>query len=137
MPEQPPPAASPPRAVRIAAVIAAVQGAALAGLGLFEAGKTAFGRPTSSSGGLAVAVLALAGAVVLVLLARGLARGRGWSRSPMIVLQLLALPVGYSLAVPSGQPVYGVPVLILAAAELYLLFTPEAREALERPPPRF
>jgi hypothetical protein len=73
--------------------------------------------------------MAVAGGAVLVLLGRALLRIRGWARSPVIVLQLLALPVGYSLAFQAGLPVYGGPILVLAVAELYLLFTPEARAA--------
>jgi hypothetical protein len=48
------------------------------------------------------------------------------------VLQLLALPVGYSLAFQAGLPGYGGPILVLAVAELYLLFTPESRSSFPR-----
>jgi hypothetical protein len=64
-----------------------------------------------------------------VLLARGLARLAGWARTPVVVLQLLALPVGYSLGIQAGLLAYGAPILLAAVAVLYLLFTPEARAA--------
>jgi hypothetical protein len=118
-----------PGAVRLAALVAALEGAALLGLGGFYAAKTALQRPDSYGRALLGAAMALVGGALLVLLARALARLRSWSRSPVIVLQLLALPVGYSLAFQAGLPVYGGPILVLAVAELYLLFTPEARAA--------
>jgi hypothetical protein len=50
----------------------------------------------------------------------------------MVVLQLLALPVGYSLAFQAGRVGYGGPILVAALVVLYLLFTPPARAALDR-----
>ena len=55
------------------------------------------------------------------------------ARSPVLVLELLALPVSYSLAIQAGRVGYGGPILISALAVLYLLFTPSAREILNRP----
>jgi hypothetical protein len=123
---EPAPAPAP---VRLAALVAAVEGVALVGLGAFYAVKTAVQRPDSYGRALFGAAMALLAGACLLLLGRGLARVRGWARSPVIVLQLVALPVGYSLAFQAGLPAYGGPILVLAVAELYLLFTPEARDA--------
>jgi hypothetical protein len=76
--------------------------------------------------------LAFAGATVLGLCARGLLRLRAAARTPVVVLQVLALPVGYSMAFQAGVLVYGGPILIAALVVLYLLFTPPARAALDR-----
>ena len=47
--------------------------------------------------------------------------------------QLLLAALAYTTAFQGGLPLIGVPVLVLVAAELYLLATPEARLAyLER-----
>jgi hypothetical protein len=119
-------------AVRLAALVAAVEGGALLGLGVFYLIKTAVQRPDSYGRALFGALFALAGGALLLVLARGLGGARGWARSPVIVLQVLALPVGYSLAFQAGLPGYGGPILVLAAAELYLLFTPESRAAFWR-----
>jgi hypothetical protein len=118
-----------PRTVRLAALLAAVEGLALLGLGAFYAGKIGLQRPDSYGRALLGAAMAVAGGALLVLLGRALGRLRGWARSPVIVLQLLALPVGYSLAFQAGLPAYGGPILALAVTELYLLFTPDARAA--------
>jgi hypothetical protein len=56
------------------------------------------------------------------------------ARSPVVLIQLLALPVGYSLGLQAGRPVAGVPILLLAVAVLVALFTPTARAALDRMP---
>ena len=128
------------RTVRFAALVAVVQGWALIALGLLVAVLTAVHTPDSYGRAALSAVLAAAGGVLLLLLGRAVGRARAWARTPVMVLQLLALPVGYTLAFPSGQPLYGIPVLLLAVAELYLLFAPESRAALghaagERTPP--
>ena len=60
---------------------------------------------------LAVVGFALLGAVVLVLCARGLLALRPSSRSPVVLLQLIALPVGYSLGIQAGRLLVGVPIL--------------------------
>ncbi|MEN3359561.1 MAG: hypothetical protein V7637_3543 [Mycobacteriales bacterium] len=129
------PESAPPPVVRWAAALAAAEGGALLGLGAFYAAKTAVDRPDSYGRALFGAAFALAGGALLMLLARGLVRLRGWARTPVVVLQLLALPVGYSLAFQAGLPAYGGPVLLLAVATLYLLFTPESRAAFWREPP--
>jgi hypothetical protein len=110
--------------------VAAAEGVALLGLGGFYALKVALQRPESYPRALLGAAMALAGGAFLVLLALAVRHVRRWARSPLIVLQLLALPVGYSLAFQAGLPGYGGPILVLAVVELYLLFTPRARAAL-------
>src|SRR5206468_1053537 len=66
------------------------------------------------------------------LCARGLLRLRSAARTPVIVLQVLAIPVAYDIAFPAGRPAIGGPILAAVLAVLYLLFTPPAREALDR-----
>jgi hypothetical protein len=83
-------------------------------------------------GALAIVGFALLGALVLAGCARGLLGLRPSSRSPVVLIQLLALPVGYSLGIQAGRPAFGLPVLALAIAVLVLLFTPSARAALDR-----
>jgi hypothetical protein len=115
--------------VRLAALIAATEGVALFALGVAYVVKTAVQRPDSYGRALFGAALALLGGVLLALLARGLDHLAGWARTPVILLQLIALPVGYSLGIQAGLIAYGGPILVAAAAVLYLLFTPEARSA--------
>jgi hypothetical protein len=96
--------------------------------------KTAVGHPDSLGRALLGAALAFTGAVALAFGARGLLRLQPASRTPVVVLQILALPVAYSLAFQAGRVAYGGPMLVAALAVLYLLFTPPARSALDRAP---
>ncbi|GAC1612013.1 MAG: hypothetical protein NVS3B26_30690 [Mycobacteriales bacterium] len=59
--------------------------------------------------------------LVLALLARAIRRCHGWARSPAIVLELVALPVGVGLLQGHLWGVGG-PVLLVAGATLYHLF---------------
>jgi hypothetical protein len=81
---------------------------------------------------VAIVAFALLGAAVLALCARGLLRLRPSARSPVILVQLLALPIGYSLGIQAGRALVGVPILIAAIAVLVLLMTPSSRQALDR-----
>jgi hypothetical protein len=121
-----------PQSVRAASLILFLEALALVGIAVFYLYDTAAGTPHSVAGALLGAALALLGAAVLVLGARGLLRLRPAARTPIVVLQLLALPVSYSLAFQAGLPAIGGPILIAALAVIYLLFTPPARAALDR-----
>lgn len=94
--------------------------------------KIVIGHPESLARALLEVAFALLGAAMLGLGARGLLHLRPSARTPVIVLQLLALPVGYSLAFQAGLVAYGGPILVVALAVLYLLFTPPVREVMDR-----
>ena len=115
-------------AVARAALLVAVEGVALVLLGLGYGLAGVLGEPLSRAGTLLEAAFAVLVGVLVLLVARGLARRQGWSRSPAVVLQLLALPVGVGL-VQAEVWYAAVPVLGLAAAVLYQLATAEARLA--------
>ena len=114
--------------VALAAALVGVEGVALVLLGVVYGGAGLVGDPFDRTATLLEAGLAvLAGALVL-LVARGLGDVRWWARSLAVVLQLLALPVGYGL-VQGRVWLAAVPVLLLAGSVLYLLMTTEARLA--------
>ena len=127
---------TPARAVRLAALLAGLEGLGLVGLAVFFVVELVVATPSDAGTALATTVFELLGGAVLLGVAHGLRRARRWARSPSVALQIVFLPVGYTLAFQAGQPEWGVPVLVLAVGELYLLFTPEARAALghSRPP---
>ena len=58
-----------------------------------------------------------------------LARRRGWARGPAVVLELLQLPIGYTIVTTAG-PVRGLPVLLAGLLALGLLLAPATRAAL-------
>ena len=109
-----------------------VEAAALVVAAAILIGKTTTGHPHDVAGALLLAGLCVAGAVLLGLAARGVLALRPSSRTPIVVVQILALPVSYSLAFQAHRVGYGAPILLAALAVLYLLFTPPARAALDR-----
>ena len=111
-----------------AALLVGVEGAALTVLGLGYGVAGVVGEPFDRLGTLIEAAFVVLVGLLVLLVARGMTRAAGWSRSPAVVLQLLAVPVGVGLV--QGQVFYAaVPVLGLAAGVLYHLAAPEARLA--------
>jgi hypothetical protein len=125
----------PPRPLIVACVIIALESLGLLVAAAILLIKTATGSPDSLGRALLDAAFALAGALVLGFGARGLLHLRPAARSPVLLLQLLAVPVAYVLVFQADRVAYGGPILIAALAVAYLLFTPPAREALDREPP--
>ena len=111
-----------------AALLVALEGVVLTLLGLGYGVAGLVGDPFDRAATLLEAAFTAVAGVLVLLVARGLRRVAGWARSPAVVVQLLALPVGVGLV--QGQVWYAaVPVLLLAGSVLYLLATPEARLA--------
>lgn len=109
-----------------AAALVGLQGAALVLLGVAYGVAGLLGEPFDRTATVLEALLAVGAGLLVLLVARGLWRTQGWARSPAVVVQLLALPVGVGLV--QGRVWYAaVPVLVLAGSVLYLLATPEAR----------
>lgn len=119
-----------PRAVRWAAAVLVVEALGLIALGALVFIKVLTGSPSSVVFAIIAGLMATGTGVVLLALGRAVRRCRGWAYVPVIVLQGVALPVGYSLAVEAGLWQYGGPVLLLAVAELCLLVTPSSRRVL-------
>jgi len=124
-----------PAQVRAAVVIVALQGLAFAVGAAVLVVKTIVGHPDSVARALLGAAFALLGAVVLGSCARGLLALRPAARTPVVVIELRALPCGDSLGFQAGLMAYAAPILVSALAVLYLLFTPPARRALDRERP--
>jgi hypothetical protein len=122
---------TPPREIVGAAALSALEGVVLAGIAVLLVVKTAVGNPNSVLGALSGALLALFGAAVLIGLARPILRLRRWARTPIVVLQVIWLPVGFSLTFQAGLPGYGAPLLAVALAILVLFATPGGRGAFD------
>jgi hypothetical protein len=119
--------------VRRAALVVAVEAAALGVVALVLLYLTITSTPDSVGRALAEVVYVGFFAVLLGAAAVGLWRVSGWARGPVVVLQLLLGLFGYYSAFEWGGAWVGLPLLVLVGTELYLLATPEARLAfLER-----
>jgi hypothetical protein len=118
-----------PRSVRQAAALVAVEAAGFVVLALVLLWLTLTGDPDSVPRALAEVVLAGLAAGLLGAAAAGLRHLAGWARGPVVALQVFFGASGFVAAFQAGRPDIGVPVLVLVAAVLYLLATPEARLA--------
>jgi hypothetical protein len=115
--------------LRWAAVVVGVEAVALALVALWLLYLVITSTAASVGAALGEVVFVAAGSGVLAAAAVGLRRVAGWARGPVVVLQLLLAALAYTTAFDAGRPAIGLPVLVLVAAELYLLATPEARLA--------
>lgn len=120
-----------PRRLTAAAAITALEGLALAGLGVYMlyvgiAGDS-HSLQTAETGGITLLVLA----ALPLIAARGLRLGRRWSRGPALITQLMSLPVAWTLWTTGGaMTVAAVALALGAVAVLGLLVNPTATEAL-------
>jgi len=120
-----------PSTVRQAAVVVALEGAALLGVAAVLLARHLGGvqdQPWLSGYGTA-AWFVIMGAGVL---AAGWAlwTGRRWGRGIAVFAQLLLLPVAWYMGVGSQRWVYAIPVGVVALATLGLLFTPSTLQWL-------
>ncbi|MEP6851954.1 MAG: hypothetical protein ABJA87_04765 [bacterium] len=121
-----------PGEIRLVAAVLALQASGLVIIAVVLVTKTLIGDPRRVAGALSAVALAVAAAAILLFAARSLLRLRPGLRTPVIVLELLALPVGYSLGFQAGRMGYAAPLLLSAVLVLYLLFTPAVRALLDR-----
>jgi len=128
-------AAGRPPGLTVACVVLGIEALGLLAGTVVQLVDSLFGHPTNRAGAVLAAGLAFLGALTLAYGARGLLRLRPAARTPIVVLQILAVPVGYQLAFDSERPEWGGPILVAALVVLYLLFTPPVRAVLDRPEP--
>jgi hypothetical protein len=125
-------AATPPRALRLAAAVLAVEAVGMCVAAGFSAVSTADGQSYQRASGIALTLIAVGTAVVFALFARGLAKARPWTRTPVVMTQL-AIGVWAIYLLKDHRPEWGVPMLLVAACCLAALFTPASLRALNRP----
>ncbi|MEV6952295.1 hypothetical protein [Streptomyces sp. NPDC051183] len=126
------PTAPLPRRLTAAAALTALEGLALAGLGVYMLFVGIAGDPDSpqqaETGGVTLLVLA----ALPLIAARGLRLGRRWSRGPALITQLMSLPVAWTLWTGGGAVMVAaaVALAVAAVAVVGLLVNPTATEAL-------
>ena len=124
--------------LRVAAVIALVEGAALAAYGLYvivQVARLGITGPSPVSNVQSVTleiVIFLVFGAGLLLAGWGLWRVKRWGRAPAVIGQLLGLVVGVPLVgAPGGvERVVGILVVAMAVAALVCLFLPSTTRAL-------
>ncbi|ASO22471.1 peptidoglycan/LPS O-acetylase OafA/YrhL [Actinoalloteichus hoggarensis] len=117
-----------PRSVLIAGVLVGLQGIAglvfTAMLLIREVSGQAMETGLSGYGHAAYFTLLSGGVLAFAV---GLLRGRPWSRTPALFIQILLLGVAWYAFGPSGRPVAGIALAVYCTAAMLLLHTPAAR----------
>jgi hypothetical protein len=116
--------APPPASLRVAGLVAAVEGAAglVAAAVLVARGLGGADQRVVNGFGTAI-FFAVAGCGVLAA-GVALAAGKRWGRGLVVFTQLLLLPVAWYLTAGSHRLVFGAPVAVVALSALGLLFSP-------------
>ncbi|MCW2522438.1 MAG: hypothetical protein JWO63_773 [Frankiales bacterium] len=123
-----------PRALVVAAAVIRVEALAL-GITAVVLVVLSFTRTTTRLwAALAIAAFALLAAGVLWICARGLLALRASASTPVLLLELLTLPVTYSLGFQAGRLWIAVPIMAAALVVIGLLLSGPARRALDRSP---
>lgn len=121
-----------PAPLRTVVVLLAAEGVGVLVGGVYVAAAPLWSRVDTNLALTEVeAALIVATGVGLLWVARGLAALRRWARSPAVLTQLLAVPVGVSL-LQVGLTAYGAVVVAIPAIVLLLLLgSPQARAPWE------
>ncbi|ALU40524.1 hypothetical protein AS188_13025 [Kocuria flava] len=112
-----------PRAVTVLAAVVLLEALALALAGARLLWSLVAEEPLTVGGTVFLLVVALAGALWLHRVARGLWRGYRWPRAAALVVQLFLLVLGVPL-LQGGQWAAGLALALPAAVVLLLLFRP-------------
>lgn len=115
-----------PVTLTLAAVLAGLEGLVALGFGVVEVGQVRLFRAVV---GVGVALLMFGFAVLLLLAARALLRRRRWARAPIVVVQLILVPVGWSFR--GGQTTWvAVTMIVVALLTLVTILHPRSTQAL-------
>ena len=126
------PAAPANPALRLAAAAQAIEAAGLGVATVYAAVATADGRSYRLDNGIALTLLAFVTALGVAAISVALARAKPWTRTPVVMTQVLVAAGGVIL-LQGQRPEWGVPALLLAAVCLAGLLTPASLRALNRP----
>lgn len=118
--DPPPITIAPPPAVRVAGMLVGLQAL---GLLVFVTISVLSGISDHAQVGemIAQAAYFVVLALFFAAIAAALIRGRRWGRTPAIVMQILVAAIGVWLVIGSGQPQWGVPLILLAIVTGLLL----------------
>ena len=122
-----------PVGVRVATVVQGVEAVAITAGTISAAVVTADGRNFQLGSEVGLTFVAAAAACGLAAFTVGLYRVQPWSRTPVMLTQLLVGGIGLYL-IGGHRWGWGVPALLLALTCLVGLFTPASLRALNRPP---
>ncbi|HEY5821933.1 MAG TPA: hypothetical protein VIT20_08150 [Propionibacteriaceae bacterium] len=124
-----PPRTPKPTSLRVASTLLVVEALAALAFGVLEIGQI---RSTRAVVGVGVSVIMIGYGLLLLAMARGVIRGRRWSRGPAVATQLILLPIAWSFRQPPTTWV-GLLIGAIAAAVLVGLLHPRSTEVFVGP----
>jgi uncharacterized membrane protein (DUF2068 family) len=119
-----------PLTIVVAAALLALEGLAGLAYAVLEVGQI---RMSRAEVGVGVAILMAGFGLLLLLVARGVFRGRRWSRGPAVVTQLILLPLAWSFK-GGGTTWVSAALAALAIAVLVGLLHPRSTAVFVGPP---
>jgi hypothetical protein len=120
-----------PRGLILAAIAQAAEAAVLGAATVLSGVDTATGHSYQLSSGIALTAIGAGTTVALAAVARGLAYGRRWSRTPALLTQLFTGIVAIYL-LQGHRLDWGLPTAVLAVAGFAGLLNPSSFRALTR-----
>ena len=118
-----------PLAVRVAAVVQALEAAGVLAAALIAGVDALTGKSYQRTSGIAITLIGIATAAALGYVARGLSGGRRWSRTPAMLTQLFVGIVAiYMIQAPRLD--WGIPAIVLAITGFGALLAPASIELL-------
>jgi hypothetical protein len=118
-----------PPTLRAAAVIQAAEAVLVLVATVLAGVDAASGQSYHVNSGIALTVLGVAAVAALAFVAAGLARARGWSRTPALLTQLFAGIVGIYL-LQGHRLDWGLALVVLAVLGFAALLSPPSMRAL-------
>ncbi|WP_346776543.1 hypothetical protein [Streptomyces sp. HNM0574] len=120
-----------PRRLAAAAVLTGIEGVVVAAFGVVSLVMLVTSTPDDMTQALTMALTVLALAVLPLAAARGLWRQQRWGRGPSMIVQLMALPIGWQMAQNGGVwTAAGAAIALAGVAVLCCLVNPTATLAL-------
>jgi hypothetical protein len=117
--------------LRFAAVVQAVETVGVLAAAILALADTLGGHSASKSNGIGLAVLVFIAAILMGLIAMGIAQVRPWSRTPAVMTQIVIAIVAVVL-IQGGRYDWGVPGIVLVVVGLVGLLNPASFRALVR-----
>jgi hypothetical protein len=117
------------RTLRWAVILLAVEAVGVGVLAGYVGWAAATAKSASTSTAVATPLITALFAVVLATLSYSLWALHGWARGPAIVLEMLLIPIGYTM-LTGGLPWVGIPVIVIGLFGAGLLLAPSTRTAL-------
>jgi hypothetical protein len=113
----------------VAAAVMGLEGVTALLLGGYVGVETVIGKPADLISSIFVAGFGILVGAVLLRVAWGMIQVDRWTRSPGVLTQIFALPVGVTL-IQSDQQAIGIPLIAVAVIGLVALLSPPTTQAL-------